>query len=779
MPRKIKVPKELSKAVVEKKKVVPKPKVEKKKAVPKEKVEKKKAVPKEKVEKKKAVPKDKVEKKKAVPKAKVEKKKAVPNEKVEKKKEIPKAKVEKKAATKAKLVKKKAVPKDKVEKKKAVSKDKVEKKKAVPKEKVEKKVAPKAKLVKKKAIPKEKVKKKKAVPKVARGGKLKENTRRREFTQSDILPQEFTQSDILPQKIIQSDNLPPEFTPSNKQPPKSSSPIKTLYTQTPSKEYPEIADNGTFVSISEFDKVLNMLNEEEILKTLKTHKIDKFKHQENILNKEEFYELLKDPSEEDVKKGLGLSLQGGKKTIKHIRKPKYEKKYRGGNITDKLSKLKEMISTHVFGTRIIIPDEDYRHISEETKTFIEGIKTTAKSSIVERQLESDKQILLLDMFVRAINSEEKIDRLAKSFRAMKIIDYAYNNREILKTFKNKHASQDLKSIEYVNREIFNKLFRPNEKLYIYGMQLPHQFDRVRLLGTIYKLHNKQIYSIVDLQDCNGGLDGDHPRLAYGVGCNPFDRDCEFDLWTIALTSIDSNISSIPDNAKYYSIEYTDMSAGSLKIWSEISQIRRTNDKKNKTVIHCLAGAGRTGCVMLYLLMRDLSLFYIGNDSTSNEYIKYLKDKIKLPFFGLANIKKFIEDELFCYFQIQDDNEVDNNKASVKNMLSELFDTSDNLTISGKRASLFRKRLNYIIVFISKHFSITEFVTYHDHKFKIGISSSVSELVKMPDLVSPTNLDYEFIKPCKQTITSWDNYEIEEFMEKPEDIKYKEVMSWIN
>jgi len=45
---------------------------------------------------------------------------------------------------------------------------------------------------------------------------------------------------------------------------------------------------------------------------------------------------------------------------------------------------------------------------------------------------------------------------------------------------------------------FNKLFRPNEKFYIYGMQLPHQFDRASLLGTMYKLNKESIYSIVDL-----------------------------------------------------------------------------------------------------------------------------------------------------------------------------------------------------------------------------------------------------------------------------------------
>jgi hypothetical protein len=769
MPRTIKVPKELSKAVVEKKKATPKEKVEKKKVVPKEKVEKNKVVPKAKVEKK-AVPKDKVEKKKAVPKAKVEKKKAVPKDKVEKKKVVPKVKVDKKKAVpKEKVEKKKAVHKEKVEKKKAVPKVKVDKKKAVPKEKVEKKKAvPKVKVDKKKAVPKENVEKRRAVPKVkvdkkkvspkvSKGGKVPY------ATFQSLAPKQPLANDANKEISISTDiiefNEPLSKEENLKMEDKDI--IETLYTHTlPTniEDYPEIADNGMSTNINKFNEPLP---------------------QEGILEMEDFNKLFDDPTEADVIKELGINLEGGKKTIKHIRKPKYGKKYRGGDITAKLSKLKEMIASNVFGITINIPAEDNNQISEETITFRRNIKTIAKSSVVERQLEADKQESLLNMFVRAINKDQKLDRLAKSFRAKKIIEYACEHNEILTTFKNKHESQNLKSIEYVNPDIFNKLFRPNTNkvLYIYGMQLPHQFDRVRLLGTIYKLHNKQIYSIVDLQDCNGGLDGDHPRLEYGVGCNPFDRDCEFDLWSVAISSIGSNA---PPSAKYTPIEYIDMSTGSLKTWYEISQIKETNDEKNKTVIHCLAGAGRTGCVMLYLLMRDFSLSY-GINIDSNIYISYLKDKIKLPFFGFANIKEFIEKELFCYFHfVEDDDDLDNNKKSVKHMLSELFDTSGNLTISGTRASLFRKRLNYIIVFISKHFSITEFVTYHENKFKIldDVNKSRCELITV-DITSPTNLDYEFIKPYKKTIKSWNNYKIEEFMENEEDNRYKEVMSWIN
>ena len=48
-----------------------------------------------------------------------------------------------------------------------------------------------------------------------------------------------------------------------------------------------------------------------------------------------------------------------------------------------------------------------------------------------------------------------------------------------------------------------------------------------------------------------------------------------------------------------------MYPGHLSAWETISTIDNVSDTLNSVVIHCYAGAGRTGSVMLYLLFRDL------------------------------------------------------------------------------------------------------------------------------------------------------------------------------
>jgi hypothetical protein len=174
------------------------------------------------------------------------------------------------------VVEKKAVPKEKVEKKKAVPTEKVEKKKAVPK----------AKLVKKKAVPKDKVEKNKAVPKVARGGIVNYN---------QAINNTTTESNKTPPSVFTAPIIPFTHTPPSNR-----------------EEYPIIVGNdiNEFNNINKFNTLL-----------------------EDPIDNDEFFKLLEieNPDKNDVEKELAKIIPGGKKTIKHIRKPKYEKKYRDGS----------------------------------------------------------------------------------------------------------------------------------------------------------------------------------------------------------------------------------------------------------------------------------------------------------------------------------------------------------------------------------------------------------------------------------------------------------------
>jgi len=476
---------------------------------------------------------------------------------------------------------------------------------------------------------------------------------------------------------------------------------------------------------------------------------------------------------------LPISLQKGGYGIKSVRKTKY----RGGNniktkIEGLAKKLKETINDTVFGISVDIPEDQKRIIDADAIDFKNVIKQIAEDDIKKRNL-STKAIKFINII---ISNEQILDRLVKSFCSKKIIEYASANSRILTIYKNKINSYTniLKSIQYVNSN-FTKLYRPNQKFYVYGMQLPHQFDRVCLLATMYKLNCEGIYSIVDLEDCNSGINIGNKMIGKGIGCNPFDRDCEIDMWSLAISTAD--LSKLPNNATYYGIEYLDMSEGTLHTWNSVSNIKNIIDKKNKIVIHCLVGAGRSGCVILYLLMRD---FYLLESNTieGNSYVIRLKDEMKKRYFGMTSLKTFIEKRLISYYYtITDDDKLSDNKDSIKWMLSEIFELGEN-NDDISSIELFRKRLNYIIVFLARHFNIIEFVTYHNSKFEI---KNMPESIQ-PGIIQNDNIPYidvskevhsSFCNSHLIKIDSWENYIIEDFMDNPDHDKYKEVMCWIN
>jgi hypothetical protein len=463
-------------------------------------------------------------------------------------------------------------------------------------------------------------------------------------------------------------------------------------------------------------------------------------------------------------------IQGGKKGRGRVIKAKYGKKYRGGNVRETLNRLKDKVKEGIFGATIQISQEDSELIEEAAKYFKEKMEEIAEDDVHERNLDTQTKTDLLLLFGRLLKSERGIDRVVKSFRAKKIVEIASANEALLTTYKKKVAgsSNTLKSIEYVDGDIFNKLYRPHQRFYIYGMQLPHQFDRIRLLGTIYKLNSENIYSIVDLHDCNIGVNGVHPLLEYGVGCNPYDRDCELDMWSLAISTADNT--KLPNNAKYYGIEYQDMTSGNLSTWNAISCISNIRDIKNQIVIHCLAGAGRTGSVMLYLLMRDFRMLY--NDE--NEYIDYLKGAIAKRYFGCATIRDFIDKILYPYFTIEDDDNLNYNRHYIKCMMSELFEIEGGLRSGKTRVSLFRQRLNYIIFFLARHFKIATFVTYHNPQSKIK-----GKIIGSEQQSTTSGLDTEFGKSYIKTV-DWaeKKYDIDYLLRNINSDDYNEVMSWI-
>jgi hypothetical protein len=203
-------------------------------------------------------------------------------------------------------------------------------------------------------------------------------------------------------------------------------------------------------------------------------------------------------------------------------------------------------------------------------------------------------------------------------------------------------------------------------------------------------------------------------------------------------------------------------------------------------VHCLAGAGRTGSVILYLLMRDSYLLVSNIKTQDNKYIKELSERMAKYYFGYNNIPQFIEKKLFSYFTVVKDEVLSDNKDFIKHMISELFE------LGGKagdevRISLFRRRLNYIIVFLAKEFNIHEFISYRGNDSENKDYKSVSTKV-IPDTdtyIENTNYPKvvsAFSKPFKVKIENWGNYNINDIL-KTENTDnnrlYDEIMSWID
>lgn len=265
----------------------------------------------------------------------------------------------------------------------------------------------------------------------------------------------------------------------------------------------------------------------------------------------------------------------------------------------------------------------------------------------------------------------------------------------------------------------NTLYSVNKKFHIYGMQLPHQFDRIALLQTFFYLFKKKIYNMVDLHDCVNGTNGEHPYSFMGIGCNPYDSHAEPETWALAVEKYKT---IMPDlKATFYNVkDYEDMTAGSLSAWNMISTIKDITKAENCVVIHCLAGAGRTGSAMLYLLLRDcINLTQL----TENNRKGYLQ-RFGLPHFGFKDINEFIHYSKEQLFTIKDSN--------TEFMKKELFKVSKQAY-----ASLLRQRMNYVLFFLARHYDVRDFYTYGRPTKKVAI---------LPN--------DEFSNPCRRTITDW-------------------------
>ena len=339
----------------------------------------------------------------------------------------------------------------------------------------------------------------------------------------------------------------------------------------------------------------------------------------------------------------------------------------------------------------------------------------------KKEVEAELAIIVRESEIELLKIREKIKLIQEALREQKI-------REALRIRSRVEGmSHDsiMGLIDTIDKRVIyptnqmNTLFSVNKVFHIYGMQLPHQFDRIALLQSIFYLFKKKIYNMVDLHDCVNGTNEEHPYSFMGIGCNTSDSHAEPEMWALAVEKYKTIKPEL--NATYYNVAgYKDMTAGSLSAWNMISTSKDITKVENCVVIHCLAGAGRTGSAMLYLLLRDCINI---PQRTENDRKGYLQ-RIALPHFGFKDINEFIhycKVELFTF-----------ENSNTNFMKKELFKVS-----KLAYASLFRQRLNYIMFCLARHHNVKEFYTYEMPTKKI--------------LILP---DDEFSTPCLHTIRDW-------------------------
>ena len=225
-----------------------------------------------------------------------------------------------------------------------------------------------------------------------------------------------------------------------------------------------------------------------------------------------------------------------------------------------------------------------------------------------------------------------------------------------------------------NSWAYNRLYQPFTGIRnirkLYGMSLPYQFDRIELLrNMLYLLQRCDIKNFIDLHDCEG--------ITNSSGCNPYDLSVGRDMFDLAVKVMKTR------GRQYINVKgYVDMRSGSYSAWLSISKIPDTS--VYETLVHCYMGKGRTGSVLLFLLLRDYK--------NTNQY------KLREPHLGYKSIFE-LSDALVALF---DDND------TVNDVVDELFNVSDM-----KHIRLLRQRLNRIFFFLAKKRNVSHVCLYQD------------------------------------------------------------------
>jgi len=226
----------------------------------------------------------------------------------------------------------------------------------------------------------------------------------------------------------------------------------------------------------------------------------------------------------------------------------------------------------------------------------------------------------------------------------------------------------------------------NANIRVYGTSLPvfDHYDRQRTFTTLaWYMYYKEIAKLVSLQGCGTIPPPPANNLAR---CPPAPgANMEMEIWD-SLKLI-TNANATDANIRFINNTISDMTAGTLTSWNVLRRLD-VDGIHNKTLIHCLAGFGRTGTAILYYLLRTFSRLP-GHPFNPN-----------VPYMGLGS-SRAMYDFLFLYLQ---NNIVLDNSASIYQAQINGFDV-DHVSIEVFRTGtvfhtqLLVTRINLIIAML--------------------------------------------------------------------------------
>lgn len=224
----------------------------------------------------------------------------------------------------------------------------------------------------------------------------------------------------------------------------------------------------------------------------------------------------------------------------------------------------------------------------------------------------------------------------------------------------------------------------------YGTSLPSPNFYEAYATLFYYFYVCGIKRILSLQGCITNIDARHcdgyiPQV--GELLNN-DRNSEKLIWK---SFVNQTAKTIEEKDKYGYMENSieDMTAGTLENWRVIRNIDFGNEDA-PLLIHCLAGFGRTGSVLLYGILTEIATVH-GKDT--------VLDNIKKPYMGTENINELVEVLMKLMEQnlhVVEDGDI-LPEFDKSNMINELFNATDEF-----HGRLLITRLNYIFLHVA-HF----------------------------------------------------------------------------